>query len=139
MAEQIPGAQFVELPGGPHFPMLGDWRSVVDEIERFLVDVRERGEWDVPEPEPPGGDPTHARSGMNTGLAGLGAPRGAPWRSANSLVEPKVAHRRLRCFGHHDYRLSLRFPRATKHCPHITLRRSLENGGPGRFRSPSSP
>ena len=51
MAEQIPGAQFVELPGGPHFPMLGDWRSVVDEIERFLVDVRVRGEWDVPEPE----------------------------------------------------------------------------------------
>jgi pimeloyl-ACP methyl ester carboxylesterase/class 3 adenylate cyclase len=51
MAEQIPGAEFIELPGGPHFPHLGDWRALVDEIQRFLLDVRERGEWGASEPE----------------------------------------------------------------------------------------
>ncbi len=28
MAEQIPGAEFVEFSGGPHFPYLGDWRPL---------------------------------------------------------------------------------------------------------------
>jgi pimeloyl-ACP methyl ester carboxylesterase/class 3 adenylate cyclase len=51
MAEQIRGAEFVTLPSGPHFPYLGDWRPLVDEIERFILDVREHGEWDAPEPE----------------------------------------------------------------------------------------
>jgi pimeloyl-ACP methyl ester carboxylesterase/class 3 adenylate cyclase len=39
MAAQIPGARFVELPGGPHFAFLGDWKRVVDEIEAFLVPI----------------------------------------------------------------------------------------------------
>jgi pimeloyl-ACP methyl ester carboxylesterase/class 3 adenylate cyclase len=38
-AGQIPGAQFVELPGGPHFPYYGDWESVVGAIRDFLVPV----------------------------------------------------------------------------------------------------
>jgi class 3 adenylate cyclase len=51
MAERIPGAEFVELLGELHVPFHGDWRAVVNEIERFLLDVRKRGEWDAPEPE----------------------------------------------------------------------------------------
>jgi class 3 adenylate cyclase len=39
MAEQIPGARFVELPGGPHFPFLGDWESVVDAIRGFVEPI----------------------------------------------------------------------------------------------------
>jgi class 3 adenylate cyclase len=36
MAEQIPGARFVELPGGPHMPYLGDWEAVVSTIREFV-------------------------------------------------------------------------------------------------------
>jgi pimeloyl-ACP methyl ester carboxylesterase len=39
MAEQIPGARFVELPGGPHMPYLGDWEAVVSEIGEFAEPV----------------------------------------------------------------------------------------------------
>jgi pimeloyl-ACP methyl ester carboxylesterase len=39
MAERIPGARFVELPGGPHMTYLGDWQRVVDEIKGFLVPI----------------------------------------------------------------------------------------------------
>ncbi|HLX31272.1 MAG TPA: adenylate/guanylate cyclase domain-containing protein [Gaiellaceae bacterium] len=39
MAEQIPGARFVELPGGPHMPWLGDWESVVAAIREFVEPV----------------------------------------------------------------------------------------------------
>jgi class 3 adenylate cyclase len=39
MAEQIPGARFVELPGGPHMPYLGDWQSVIDAIREFAEPV----------------------------------------------------------------------------------------------------
>jgi class 3 adenylate cyclase/dienelactone hydrolase len=50
-AEQIPGAQFVELEGNAHMIPRGDWRAVADEVERFLTGVQERGEWDEPEHE----------------------------------------------------------------------------------------
>jgi pimeloyl-ACP methyl ester carboxylesterase len=43
MAAQIPGARFVELPGGPHPPHLGDAEAVVHEIESFTVSVFEQG------------------------------------------------------------------------------------------------
>jgi pimeloyl-ACP methyl ester carboxylesterase len=49
MAERIPGARFVELPGGPHMIPQGDWRRVADEIERFVVPLCIAPE---PEPEP---------------------------------------------------------------------------------------
>jgi class 3 adenylate cyclase len=37
IAEQIPGAKFVELPGQDHLPWVGDQDSVLDEVERFLT------------------------------------------------------------------------------------------------------
>ena len=46
LAEQIPGATFVELPGDAHTLWGGDTDSVVDEIEEFLTGAR-RG----PEPD----------------------------------------------------------------------------------------
>jgi pimeloyl-ACP methyl ester carboxylesterase len=39
MAEQIPGARFVELPGGPHMPFLGDWEGVVQAIRDFVEPI----------------------------------------------------------------------------------------------------
>jgi pimeloyl-ACP methyl ester carboxylesterase/class 3 adenylate cyclase len=39
MADQIPGARFVELPGGPHIPFYGDWQSVVAAIRDFALAV----------------------------------------------------------------------------------------------------
>ncbi|HEY0158699.1 MAG TPA: alpha/beta fold hydrolase [Thermoanaerobaculia bacterium] len=36
MAERIPGARFVELPGNDHLPFVGDQDAVLDEIERFV-------------------------------------------------------------------------------------------------------
>jgi pimeloyl-ACP methyl ester carboxylesterase len=39
MAEQIPGARFVELPGGPHMPFRGDWKAVVGAIREFVEPV----------------------------------------------------------------------------------------------------
>jgi class 3 adenylate cyclase/dienelactone hydrolase len=51
MAEQIPGARFVELEGEMHMIARGDWRAVADAVESFLLGVRERGEWEEPERE----------------------------------------------------------------------------------------
>ena len=50
MAEQIPGARFVRLPGGPHLSFLGDWKAVVDEARSFFEHTRALG-WEEPEPE----------------------------------------------------------------------------------------
>jgi class 3 adenylate cyclase len=50
MARQIPGARFVELPGGPHIPILGDTGSVVRAFETFLVPICAAPE-EKPEPE----------------------------------------------------------------------------------------
>ncbi|HLY85965.1 MAG TPA: adenylate/guanylate cyclase domain-containing protein [Gaiellaceae bacterium] len=38
-AEQIPGARFVELPGGSHVPYYGDWESVVVAIREFVEPI----------------------------------------------------------------------------------------------------
>jgi len=46
MAERIPGARYVELPGNDHLPWVGDQDAIVDEAEEFLTGVR-RG----PEPD----------------------------------------------------------------------------------------
>jgi pimeloyl-ACP methyl ester carboxylesterase len=40
MAERIPGAQLVELPGDDHLPAVGDPDAILDEIEEFLTGVR---------------------------------------------------------------------------------------------------
>ncbi len=40
LAEQIPGAKFVELPGEDHLMWVGDADSVLDEVEDFLTGMR---------------------------------------------------------------------------------------------------
>jgi class 3 adenylate cyclase len=40
IAERIPGARFVELPGEDHLPWIGDQDALLDEVEEFLTGVR---------------------------------------------------------------------------------------------------
>jgi class 3 adenylate cyclase len=40
IADNVPGARFVELEGIDHHPWAGDADAVADEVERFLVEVR---------------------------------------------------------------------------------------------------
>jgi pimeloyl-ACP methyl ester carboxylesterase len=40
MAERIPEARYVELPGEDHLPWVGDQDAILDEIEEFLTGVR---------------------------------------------------------------------------------------------------
>ncbi len=40
LAEKIPGAKFVELPGDDHLPFVGDAQSVLNEIELFLTGMK---------------------------------------------------------------------------------------------------
>jgi serine/threonine protein kinase/DNA-binding winged helix-turn-helix (wHTH) protein len=40
LAQNIPGAKFVELPGVDHLPFVGDQDGIIDEIEEFLTGVR---------------------------------------------------------------------------------------------------
>lgn len=40
IAEQIPGAKFIELPGPDHLPWVGDRDAILDEVEAFLTGVR---------------------------------------------------------------------------------------------------
>jgi class 3 adenylate cyclase len=51
MAERIPGARLLELPGELHFPAGAALDQTIDEIERFLVGVWQAGGWDDAEPE----------------------------------------------------------------------------------------
>ncbi|MGB3827723.1 MAG: hypothetical protein WA962_03025 [Ornithinimicrobium sp.] len=41
VAEHIPGAQFVELPGEDHWPWIGDHTSVLDQITAFTTTLPE--------------------------------------------------------------------------------------------------
>ncbi len=40
VAERIPGAKYVELPGVDHLPFVGDQDAILDEVEEFLTGVR---------------------------------------------------------------------------------------------------
>ena len=40
MAERIPGARFVELPGEDHLPFFGDQEAMLDELEEFFTGIR---------------------------------------------------------------------------------------------------
>jgi class 3 adenylate cyclase len=51
LAEHIPGARHLELPGVDHAMFAGDPESYVVEIERFLKEVWEERAWEEPEPE----------------------------------------------------------------------------------------
>ncbi|MBS1790745.1 MAG: alpha/beta fold hydrolase [Acidobacteria bacterium] len=46
LAENIPGAKFVELPGVDHLPFVGDQEAILDEIQEFLTGVRHSAEID---------------------------------------------------------------------------------------------
>jgi pimeloyl-ACP methyl ester carboxylesterase len=46
MADRMPGARLVELPGGPHIVVSGDWKRVVDEVEEFLTGMRPTPEFE---------------------------------------------------------------------------------------------
>ena len=46
LAEKIPVAKYVELEGEHHIPFLGDWETIVDEIEEFLTGGRSQREPD---------------------------------------------------------------------------------------------
>jgi class 3 adenylate cyclase/pimeloyl-ACP methyl ester carboxylesterase len=46
LAENIPGARYVELEGVDSFPFVGDSDAVIEEIEEFLTGVRSGGEID---------------------------------------------------------------------------------------------
>lgn len=46
VAEQIPGAKYVELNGIDHLPFVGNQDEVLDEIEEFVTGVRFAGEYD---------------------------------------------------------------------------------------------
>lgn len=47
VAERIPGAKFVELPGNDHLPFVGDQEVILDEMEEFLTGVRHAHEPDT--------------------------------------------------------------------------------------------
>jgi class 3 adenylate cyclase len=46
LAKSIRGAKYVELPGGDHYPYVGDIDEVLDEIEEFVTGVRRSREPD---------------------------------------------------------------------------------------------
>lgn len=46
LADNIPGAKFVELPGIDHLPFVGDQDAILDEIEMFLTGVAHTPEFD---------------------------------------------------------------------------------------------
>ncbi len=41
IAEHIPGARYAQLPGDDHIPWIGDQRPIIEEIQRFVRDVRD--------------------------------------------------------------------------------------------------
>ena len=47
VANRIPGAKFVELPGSDHLPFAGDQDAILDQVEEFLTGVRHRIEPDT--------------------------------------------------------------------------------------------
>src|SRR5215213_3053743 len=46
VAERIPGARYVELPGRDHLPFVGDQDAMLDEVEEFLTGARHAHEPD---------------------------------------------------------------------------------------------
>jgi class 3 adenylate cyclase len=47
VAERIPSAKYVELPGQDHLPFVGDQDAILDEVEEFLTGVRHTLERDT--------------------------------------------------------------------------------------------
>jgi class 3 adenylate cyclase len=51
MADRIPGAQLVEIPGGTHLHFARDAAAVQAEVRRFLTEVWDTGAWEEAEPD----------------------------------------------------------------------------------------
>jgi class 3 adenylate cyclase len=51
LAERIPGAEYVELPGEYHVPALAEAGAMADEFERFLLAVWDKDGWGEVEPD----------------------------------------------------------------------------------------
>jgi pimeloyl-ACP methyl ester carboxylesterase len=51
LADRIPGASLVEIPGAGHLAFGEPAVRINAEVERFLVDVHEGGAWERPEPD----------------------------------------------------------------------------------------
>jgi pimeloyl-ACP methyl ester carboxylesterase/class 3 adenylate cyclase len=51
MADRIPDARLVELPGVKHLPVAEGFERFAGELERFLLEVEARGGWSEPEAE----------------------------------------------------------------------------------------
>jgi pimeloyl-ACP methyl ester carboxylesterase len=51
IAERIPGARHIELPGADHAIFAGDPESYLQEIERFLTEVWDERSWEDREPD----------------------------------------------------------------------------------------
>jgi pimeloyl-ACP methyl ester carboxylesterase len=51
MAERIPGAQLVELPGAGHLAVGRSADRIAEEVERFLTDLWHAGGWEESEPD----------------------------------------------------------------------------------------
>jgi class 3 adenylate cyclase len=51
IAEHIPGARHVEIPGADHAIFSGDTERIMEEIERFLTEAWEERAWEEAEPD----------------------------------------------------------------------------------------
>ncbi len=87
MADRIPNARLVELPGVKHLPVGAEFEAFAVELERFLLEVDVRGGWSEPETE---SEPSLQPCSSPTLSARPRRPRssvtGAGARSSNSIT-----------------------------------------------------
>jgi hypothetical protein len=88
MAEQIPGARFVELAGVDHVPWGADADAILDEIEEFLTGVRHG-----PEPDRVLATVLFTDIVGSTEKAGLGIGAGETPRGHHDVVRRELADR----------------------------------------------
>lgn len=90
VASKIPGSKYVELGGVDHLPFVGDHDEIIEEIERFVRNVRHAGEYD-----------RVLATVMNIRIADLAAEAGkrdkAEWERVLKLARKTVA-RQLEAF-----------------------------------------
>ena len=79
VAERIPGAKFVELPGDDHLPFVGDQDAILDEVEEFLTGVRHRIEPD-----------TVLATVMVARMAGIKESTGDWWRRLHAHITKEI-------------------------------------------------
>jgi pimeloyl-ACP methyl ester carboxylesterase/DNA-binding winged helix-turn-helix (wHTH) protein len=79
VAERIPGAKFVELPGDDHLPFVGDQDAILDEVEEFLTGVRHGIEPD-----------TVLATVMVARMVGIEASTGDWWRRLHAHITKEI-------------------------------------------------